>query len=226
MTLALVLPSRESAEQPSTQVPIAGVQNTDAPQATDSPSDGRVMVTFLGDSFTSGSRQDSGVESRYPYLVGEALGIDVHSAGLGGAGYTTEGTAGETFSSLVTRIHVDSQAIVVFGSAKDRSGYDAVFEAASSMYEVIESRFPDAELIIVGPAPIGAVTGADVADSVRALSDAAAGAGATFVDATDWLSGDPSLLGNDRVHPNDAGHALMATKFESVVRDVLADDLG
>lgn len=203
-----------------TNLPGVDVGNPEA-ETTDDDVTGRPMVTFLGDSYTSGSRQDSGVEARYPHLVGQALGINVHSAGLGGSGYATEGTARKALPTLINKIHVDSSVIVIFGSRNDKGGYQAVYDAALKMYTNIRMKFPDAQLIVVGPAPVEVDTPQFIIDSTNAVRDAAATAGVTFVDATDWLKGDPSLVGSDNVQPNDAGHAELAAKFQPIIYDAL-----
>ncbi|MCS5723235.1 SGNH/GDSL hydrolase family protein [Herbiconiux sp. CPCC 203407] len=181
------------------------------------------MVTFLGDSYTGGSRQDSGEDARYPKLVGEALDISVHSAGLGGSGYVAVGTANKALPTLVNKIHVDSDVVVVFGSRNDKAGYQAVYDAASGMYGRIRERFPDAKLVAVGPAWPASVTPDFVIESDNAVRDAAAENGATYVSALEWLKGDPALIGADNVHPNDAGHAYLAAQFEQIVRAALEE---
>jgi lysophospholipase L1-like esterase len=216
-------PVEASGTVPSTS-PVAGVLDAGNAESeiTDINTDSdRPMVTFLGDSYTSGSRQDSGVESRYPHLLGEALDVSVHSAGLGGAGYVTQGTSKKALPSLVSKIHVDSDVVVVFGGRNDKVGYQPVHDAAAAMFTQIRDRFPDARLVVVGPTWPTSGTPDFVAESNRAIQDAAVANGATFVDAVDWLKADPGLVGDDKVHPSDAGHARLAELLEPVVQSAL-----
>ena len=59
-----------------------------------------------------------------------------------------------------------------------------------------------------------------IRDSLR---DQAAQIGAAFIDpiADGWFVGRPDLIGQDGVHPNDAGHAYMADKIAPLILNQL-----
>ncbi|MGD8194344.1 SGNH/GDSL hydrolase family protein [Herbiconiux sp. P18] len=216
IVVAALIP-RQSVSADSADLQSPPITSTPSQESDDSP-----MVTFLGDSYTSGSKMDSGADHRYPALVGEALGVRVRAAGFGAAGYVTPGTARKTFSGLLPRIHVDSDVVVIFGSRSDKDGYQPTYDAALQMYQSIRARFPEIVIVAVSPAPVEADIPQTITDDISAIHDAATAAGATFVDASTWLnSGTPGIIGKDHFHPTDAGHRHLAELFTPVVQAAL-----
>lgn len=113
--------------------------------------------------------------------------------------------------------------MLYFGSLNDgsESGLD-VAAATTAVHETFtktHATAPDTKLLVIGPA----WPSSDVPPHAWALRDVlaqqASEIGATFVDplAERWLQGDPTLIGADQIHPNDAGHRYLAEKIEPLI---------
>jgi lysophospholipase L1-like esterase len=186
---------------------------------TTAPAAEPARVLVVGDSYTTGYVEGGlGAANWVPTAVrdleshGRAVDADV-SAGWG-SGYLVGGTLGRTFGQWLERAPARDYAVVVFfGSRNDRGNATAVEAAAERDFRAAQERYPGARLLVIGPPwvddhPLPRVM-AD-RDGVRA---AATAVGATFVDplAEGWFTGaDPALIGDDRVHPTDDGHAYLA----------------
>lgn len=179
-------------------------------------------VAVISDSFTAGSGMDSGPASRWPELLA-SKGFDVAPYAVSGTGYaatlqTTSGT-----SNFVTRIADISddniQRLVFFGSINDGfHDYETVHDAAAIAYSTAKDRWPDAQILVIGPAspswpvPDRTITARD------AVRDAAADADITFVDPIEesWFEDQPDLIGMDTVHPTDEGHEYLSTHLNEI----------
>jgi hypothetical protein len=181
----------------------------------------------IGDGYASGAGAGGlGPDGWSALLEDRIEGADVDLAADVGAGYVAEGASGQTFGEIAGTAEVTgADVVVVLGSRDDGPGIaDQVAAAAGDLFAVVGERAPDAQLIVVGPiwpespAPAGARNNRDV------LRDAAEAAGAAFVDPLEdgWLVDEPDLLGADGVYPTDEGHAYLADRLESAIREVLA----
>jgi lysophospholipase L1-like esterase len=180
-------------------------------------------VAFVGDSYTGGTSLDSGEDARWPALLAAQLGFKADLTTRGGAGYVQATDSGVNFPVLATRIANDPEVVVVFGSRNDDEGYEAVREGAARTYATIFREHPDTKLLVVGPPWVSANTPAWLLEARDATRDAAAEAGATYVDpiAESWFNAD-GLIGSDGVNPTDAGHALIASKIYPAISALLA----
>ena len=182
----------------------------------------QVPIAVIGDSFTSGSPEDSGESARWPALVtGEDYSFETYDVSGTGYAATWETPAGP--SNYVTRVDempadgIDH--VVFFGSINDGAfGYEATRAGAEAAFENAREKWPDADVLVIGPAsPIWPVP--EVYFSARdATRDAAAAAGLPFVDPIDaqWFEGTTGLIGTDGIHPNDRGHAYLADRLREV----------
>ena len=133
---------------------------------------------------------------------------------------------GETnFATETGTLVEDAEAVIVFGSRNDNSGYAAVLEGANATYVTIQRRAPEATVVVIGPPWVNDNPPAWMVEARDAVRDAATARGFRFVDplADRWFAETPGLIGADNVHPNDAGHAYLAEKLAPLVSEALAN---
>ncbi|MFW2512316.1 SGNH/GDSL hydrolase family protein [Demequina sp. SO4-13] len=182
-----------------------------APSAVQAPEPTRVVA--VSDSYTAGSAEDSGAESRWPASIG------VEPIATSGVGYVQGGAEG-SFVALAGEIPAGATTVVFFGSRNDMSyGYDAVREGADAAFATALSIAPDATMIVIGPPWVDADPPAEILTVRDAVSDAASAVEATWVDpiAEGWFVDDEQLIGSDGVHPTDAGHAFLAERISEIL---------
>jgi lysophospholipase L1-like esterase len=182
-------------------------------------------LTVIGDSYTAGSGADSGEEARWPALVRTKLGIAVDNLAIGGVGYAQTNEKGENFVVESRDISPESTAIVFFGSRNDQSNPAGVRTASAEAFANALKAVPAEDILVIGPAwtdsmPPAFVTAAR--DSVKASADEA---GLTFIDPLElgWIADTPDLIGDDAIHPTDAGQAYLAEKLSPLVEQLTAD---
>ncbi len=184
------------------------------------------VVAVYGDSYSAGGRQGGKGDDGWPALVTDHLNADLRLHAAGGAGYVNGSKADdENFLQQVEGApEPDADVVVVFGSRNDRMFSAAdVKSQAVAVYEAIRAQSPAAELVVIGPAWDDDSTPGEMFRIRDAVAAAAADAGALFVDplAQEWLYDHPELIGLDGVHPNNFGHAYLASRIEPYVREAL-----
>lgn len=205
----------------STPAPTPGPSATAA--QTSSP--GPQVLAVYGDGYSSGSTLGGQGDSGWPALVAAQVGAELRLNAAALAGYAAIGASGLTFPQLATANPVaDATVVVVFGSRNDEGEDPAtVGAAAAQMYASIEAAAPDARLIVIGPAWSDARLPADLEAVRDAVEQAAAGAGATFVDplAEGWFADPAGLIAADGISPLDAGHQYLAGLIAPTVQGAL-----
>jgi lysophospholipase L1-like esterase len=90
---------------------------------------------------------------------------------------------------------------------------------AASTFKLARFTAPDAKFLIIGPAWPTATPPPEVLKIRDSLRDQATAFGAVFADpiAQNWFVGREDLIGQDGVHPTDAGHAYMAAKIAPLI---------
>jgi lysophospholipase L1-like esterase len=181
-------------------------------------------VTFVGDSWTKGA---GATERRgYAVLTGERLGGSYSVLGVGGSGYTRRGPgeSGSTFGERIdAAVATGADVIVVQGSLNERRGTLTDLEPAAveTLTRLRAEAAPDTGVLVIGASYNPGTPDATIDRINRAIEAAADQAGIPFVDpaAERWIDPvDPGLWA-DPIHPNDAGHLLVA---EHVARLLLA----
>ena len=213
------------ADQPASEGQMPSASAT-APAV---PSDGTTQPTriaVIGDSFTTGSPMDSGPPALWPALLSDDFAVTAYA--WSGTGYAATWVSPEGPSNFVTRVEqmpdegIDS--LVFFGSINDGLfGYDATREGADAAFVKARAKWPNATILVVGPAsPIWPVPDSYL-EARDATQDAARAGGLTFIDPIDagWFDGMPDLIGVDGIHPNDQGHAYLADQMRGVLEQHL-----
>ncbi len=183
-------------------------------------------VAVIGDSYTTGSREGgngplSWTAQAWKLLAQMGIQVQADVAAEGGAGYGQPGNRGSVFQDLTARAVRRNDALVVFfGSRNDQPGNPAQLPGlAAATFHLARFIAPDAHVLVIGP-PWPSSTPPPAVLAIRdTLRTQAAAIGATFVDpiAEDWLVGRADLIGQDGVHPTDAGHAYLAAKIAPLI---------
>jgi len=215
-----------SALRPTPSQPIAQPEGP----VTVGDAAGGTRVLVFGDSWTYGmaATQPTG---GYAYRLSSIGGWQVTVAGEPGSGYLKPGWWGRTFGERLETIDasVDPDLIVLQGSINDRrqpaAGYrDAVTEA----WDTVSERFPDAQVLVLGPAPQVLPVQKATARIDSDLAALAAERGWPYVSpiGEDWITEanyaeviDSSDFGRD--HPSDDGHRYLAEKVAAAIRPLL-----
>lgn len=176
-----------------------------------------ILVTVIGDSYVAGSSMGgTGATNWTSVLSSDLKGepeVDMTKQGLGGSGYVKRGPTGKIFSEVISSsVGPKSNAVIFFGSINDQAAKpEELREAANKAYADTKAAAPNAKLIVIG----SPWTSPNVPRSVLAnrdtLKEAALAAGAVWVDPIEegWFFNQPSLIGADKTHPTDEGHAYM-----------------
>jgi lysophospholipase L1-like esterase len=183
-------------------------------------------VAVIGDSYTTGSDEggqgSNGWAARsWQTLARQGFQITPDVAAEGGAGYAVRGNRGSVFGDLTPRaVRPDDMLVLFFGSRNDQ-GVDpaALTDAVRNCFVFARHVAPSARLLVIGPPWPTADVPADVLQVRDVLYGQARAIGATWIDpiAERWFVGRPDLIGQDGVHPTDAGHAYMADKIAPLI---------
>lgn len=197
------------------------------------------LVTFIGDSYTSGAGTDSGKKHRFPALVSSELGVPTQVLGYNGSGYVARGPKpyNTTFPEAAKKVNPEARLVVVFGSRNDAATEDTTItpkqirKSAEETIATIRERDPRATIVIVGPPWINNKPPDRIVKARTSVRTAADKAGVTFVDPIDeeWFGeedqisdGKSELIADDHIHPTDEGHEYLARRFSQIVRPHLA----
>lgn len=173
------------------------------------------VTLFLGDSYTEGSGlATEDLPTRWSTVLAARLGWTEVNAGCNGSGYTRPGSV--CGNNYVERLPLLADAapdvIIVSGGVNDLGATELMIDTqVREIFTALRETFPDAELYAVnGIYYTGTETPPLLAYLNESVSHAVTLAGGTYLDIGDPLLGHPELMGPDRVHPNPAGHELIA----------------
>lgn len=217
-------PADAGSSAEATAGPTAGTTaRTTAPTTERAP-----VLAVYGDWYVSGTDQGGVGPAGWPAIVSQRIGAEAtvpHAAPA--AGYVAESATGDTFLTLAQNTpEPTADVTIVFGSRNDYLSTPAeITAAATRTFETIRATAPQTELLVIGPAWTDAAVPPELLPVRDAVQQAAAAAGATFVDpiAERWFFDDTGLISTDLISPTDAGHVYLADRIEPVVRQLLAE---
>lgn len=184
------------------------------------PAGARVLV--FGDSWTYGSAATHPTEG-YAYVLAERTGWTTIVNGVRGSGYLKPGIDGPSFGDRIAALDpaLDPDLVIVQGSINDRKqGAAGYRDAVNAAWDDLAATYPEARIVILGPAPQVLPVEGETARIDRDLADLAAARGWWYLSpiAEQWITDanyrdviDTSATGRD--HPSTAGHAYLADRL-------------
>lgn len=195
---------------------------TPTPTPSPTPTPDPPVAVFVGDSYTTGEGASSSAK-RWSTLVADEMGWTERNVAQGGTGYVSRNAEISKRSyreQLWSAPRAGVRFVVIAGGQNDfgelREDPEQVFEAVADAFELAHRRFPDAEIIAVGPS-----TPWDIGLEARAL-DSAVRAAAEEQEATYVSLLDPDVVPERFVHPDgvhvtDKGYAAIARRVISQI---------
>lgn len=200
---------------------VAEASTPPAPLALDD--DARVLV--FGDSWVYGSAATVPTLG-FAYRLADVLGVETVVDGVRGSGYLKPGIDGPAYGDRIAALDpaLDPDLIILEGSINDRRLYPAGYrDAVTAAWDALDARYPDADIVILGPAP-QVLPVEDATRSIDAeLSELAGARGWWYISpiAEDWIT-DANYLdvidtGIGRDHPSTDGHAYLADRVAEAI---------
>lgn len=179
-------------------------------------------VAFYGDSYTYGIGATA-EQRRWSTLLSEQYGWSEVNESVSGLGFMRNRELfGEgDVPSLI--IDENPDAVIVTMGLNDNFTYkayaDELPDQIMSDFERLVTELPNTRLIVVEPFWYTTERPASVDTIITWVRDAARDVGAEYVpDASYWLAGHPEWMASDNLHPNDAGHAVIAARMDQALR--------
>ena len=178
------------------------------------------VVLVFGDSWTYGSAAAPFTHG-YAYLLGGLLDGESVVKGVRGSGYLKPGLDGPAFGERIAALNpgLDPDLVIIQGSINDRlQGEPGYREAVNAAWDALAGLYPDAAIVVLGPAPHELPVGAGTARIDVDLGELAASRGWWYISpiAREWITPDNYLDVIDvdlgRKHPSTAGHQYLAEK--------------
>jgi lysophospholipase L1-like esterase len=200
----------DNKNEPVAAVPFVAETRTPAPP--------KVIVTFVGDSFTAGAGSTD-PSLRWVTRTASAMKWDEVNLGLGGTGYNSTATAEacglaycETYGERIDDVVAANPSIVVVaGGLNDQfSKAAAITEAVGDFYAELRAQLPEAQIVAISPVWRDGNPPPIIADIQTAVRTSATANGAEYLDIGQPLADRTNVLASDGAHPNDAGHGLIA----------------
>lgn len=188
-------------------------------------SDAVCKVWQMGDSYTFGTMATQPSFNDFRVMC-DQLNVNGLADGIGGSGWTSTGSTApqqRITSKLNTLTFTPEFIILSLGYNDAPAGrIDLLKTNFAESYDLIKTKFPDATVIVIGPAtPQGATPELDVIrEATMGLSKER---NLKFVDVRNLVNKDNEHLytSNDNVHPNDAGYAYRGSIFATELKDII-----
>lgn len=179
------------------------------PHVTNASSTGPLVVG-IGDSILEGHGLDP--DQAWLAVLAKQHGWKLINLASDGSGFVTVGNNEDTFADQVkAALGLHPKVIVISGSSNDLGENDsAIATATEATINTLHRRLPATKIIAVSavwgdtavPPQLHTIT-ADVAADVRSV-------GGSYLDIGQPLSGHPSLMQSDDVHPTVDGQRVLA----------------
>lgn len=185
---------------------------------------GERTIIFFGDSLTAGYGLTNPAADSYPALIQERI----RAAGLAWR-VVNAGLSGETTAGGLRRLDWTLRTppdlfVLALGANDGLRGISPALMRANleEMIDRVRRRRPDARVVLAGmqmPPELGPEHAAAFA---RVFPEVAKKTGATLIPfLLEGVGGVAELNQGDRIHPNPAGHAVMAETVWKILRPLL-----
>lgn len=177
---------------------------------------------MMGDSWTAGYGADDPATQSWAVLVGTDLGLNYTLDAVSGTGYVNGGNSGQdSYINRLARTAVDPsvQLLVIQGGGNDAGAKQEEYAAVvKDTIDQAKVTYPNAQVVLIGPAPLRFPLKGDVPAMNSTQSQSAASRGALFASPyiEDWFTAENAealIDPNKLYHPNTAGHRWMADRF-------------
>lgn len=185
-------------------------------------------VLVFGDSWTYGSAATVPTEG-YAYLLAGLLDGETIVDGVRGSGYLKPGLDGPTFGERIAALDASlaPDLIIIQGSINDRQQGEAGYrDAVTAAWDALAAKYPQATIVVLGPAPHELPVGATTARIDADLAELAGARGWWYISpvAQDWITEQNYLDVIDvevgRKHPSSAGHRYLAEKLAAALNEL------
>lgn len=199
-----------------------------APAPLSLPDEPTVLV--FGDSWTYGSAATDPTLG-YAYVLGDLIHGHTIVNGVRGSGYLKPGLDGPAFGERIAALDpaLDPDLVIIQGSINDRAQGEAGYrEAVTAAWDALTALYPDAAIVVLGPAPHELPVGATTARIDHDLSALAGARGWWYISPVEqnWITEDNYLDVIDvevgRKHPSTAGHRYLAEKLAAALDELRA----
>ncbi len=154
-------------------------------------------------------------------MLGERLGWESTVDGVRGSGYLKPGLDGGSYGERIAALDpaLDPDLVIVEGSINDRrlpaAGYR---DAVTAAWDALAALYPDAAIVILGPAPQVLPVEETTARIDADLAALASARGWWYISpiAEEWITAENYAevidAGIGREHPSTIGHGYLATR--------------
>ncbi len=215
-------PPAASAGAAAADGPVAAI----APAPLLLPEHPKVLV--FGDSWTYGSAASEPTLG-YAYVLADLLDGETIVNGVRGSGYLKPGLDGPAFGERIAALDpaLSPDLVIIQGSINDREmGEVGYRDAVNAAWDAMAAAYPEATIVILGPAPHVLPVGAGTARIDADLSELAAARGWWYISpiAEDWITPQNYLSVIDveigRRHPSTDGHRYLAEKVAAALTEL------
>ncbi|MGW9156438.1 SGNH/GDSL hydrolase family protein [Microbacterium sp. NPDC055665] len=187
-------------------------------------------VLVFGDSWTYGSAATDPTLG-YAYVLADLIGGETIVDGVRGSGYLKPGLDGPAFGERIAALDptLAPDLVIIQGSINDRArGVEGYREAVTAAWDALSATYPDAVIVVLGPAPHELPVGAATARIDADLGELAGARGWWYISpiAQNWITEQNYLDVIDvevgRKHPSTDGHRYLAEKLASALEELRA----
>ncbi|MDI2035771.1 hypothetical protein PJL15_02903 [Paenarthrobacter nitroguajacolicus] len=183
-------------------------------------------VLIFGDSWAQGYAATP-ISRGFAYLIGETFGWDAEVVHRGGTGYTNPGPQDVgTYAQSIAALQEDPtmQLVMIQGGLNDIYGGKStdVATAASAAWAAAQERFPNAQIVVLGPAQSTKNIQTVLREIDGNLRMAADHASLPYISPINevWINAQnyDDVFNVEAFHPDTDGHAYFAKRLEEDIR--------
>ena len=185
-------------------------------------------VLVFGDSWTYGSAATEPTLG-YAYVLAGLLDGETIVDGVRGSGYLKPGIDGPAFGERIAALDptLTPDLVILQGSINDRAqGAAGYREAVTAAWDAMAAKYPEATIVVLGPAPHELPVGTETARIDTDLGDLAAARGWWYISpiAQNWITAQNYLSVIDvevgRKHPSTDGHRYLAERLAAALAEL------